>query len=114
MMEKRKNIKEKIFAVVKVGGSQELVKGGDILEIPQVFGKEVSKFKMRDILLVTTADKLKIGTPFIAGAEVTFKILAHTKGEKIEVRKFRAKSRYRRKTSCRQPITKVQVEKITT
>lgn len=108
----KKETKKKTFAVVKIGGAQEIVNEGDVLEISRVEGKEGSKFKVRDVLLVAAPDKVKIGTPFVGEAEVTFKILEHTKEKKIEVRKFRAKSRYRRKAGHRQPISKVQVEKI--
>lgn len=111
-MVKKKVAKKKKFAVIKIGGVQEMVREGDLLEIAQVEGKEGSKFKVKDILLAASGDKLKIGAPYVAGSEVTLKILEHTKGEKVEIRKFRAKSRYRRKTGHRQPVTKVQVEKV--
>lgn len=111
-MTEKKTAKEKSFAVVKIGGAQEVISEGDILKVPRVEGKEGGEFKVKDILLTASSDKVKIGTPVITGGEVTFKILEHSKGEKIEIRKFRAKSRYRRKTGHRQPITKVRVEKI--
>lgn len=109
---KRKVSKEKKFAVIKIGGSQEMVREGDLLEVPRMEGKEGGKLKAKDVLLVASSRKLKIGTPTVGGVEVTLKLLEHTKGEKVEIRKFRAKSRYRRKTGHRQPITKVQVEEI--
>lgn len=111
-MVEKKVTKDKKFAVIKIGGGQEMVREGDLLEVPRLEGKEGNKFKVKDVLMVAGSGKLKIGTPLVAGAEVTLKILEHSKGKKVEIRKFRAKSRYRRKTGHRQPITKVQVEKI--
>lgn len=111
-MVEKKVSKGKKRAVIKIGGAQEMVSDGDILEVPRVEGKEGDKFKIKDVLLVISPGRIKIGTPVISGAEVAIKILEHGKGGKIEIRKFRAKSRYRRKTGHRQPITKVQIGKI--
>jgi large subunit ribosomal protein L21 len=105
--------KEK-FAVIKIGGAQEIVREGDLLEVNRLEGKEGSKLKLKEVLLVFGGEQIKVGTPNVSGAEVTLEILGHTKGEKVEIRKFRAKSRYRRKTGHRQPITKARVEKIET
>lgn len=103
---------EEKFAVVKIGGSQQKVKEGDVLEVNRVEGKEGGKLFLKEVLLVDSSKGVKIGTPFVSGSEVTFKILEHGKGEKIEIRKFRAKSRYRRKTGHRQLLSKLRVEKI--
>lgn len=111
-MVKKETAKEKKFAVIKIGGGQEMVSEGDVLEVPRVEGKEGSTFKTKGVLLVGGLEKIKIGTPTVAGAEVILKILEHGKGKKVEIRKFRAKSRYRRKTGHRQPISKIQVERI--
>lgn len=104
--------KEEKIAVIKIGGAQELVREGDSLKLNRIGGKEGSKVRLRDTLLVASGGKLKLGAPLVSGAEVVVEILEHGKGEKIGIRKFRAKSRYRRKTGHRQPITKVRVEKI--
>lgn len=111
-MVEKKSGKKKKEAVIRIGGGQELVGEGDILKISRVEGKEGSRYKIKEVLLVLSGDKTKIGTPIVSGAEVTVKILEHGQGEKVEIRKFRAKSRYRRKTGHRQPISKLQVEKI--
>lgn len=109
---KKKAAEQEKFAVIKIGGAQEMVREGDLLEVPRMEGKEGSKLKVKDVLLVASSGELTIGTPFVAGAEITCEILEQAKGEKVEIRKFRAKSRYRRATGHRQPITKIQVEKI--
>lgn len=107
-------VKDKKFAVIKIGGAQEMVREGDLLEVNRLEGKEGSKLKLKDVLLMASEGGLKIGTPTVNGAEVTLGILEHDKGKKIEIRKFRAKSRYRRKTGHRQPVTKIKVEGIKT
>ncbi len=100
------------FAVVKLSGSQVVVREGDLLETFRLEGETGGTLEVSDVLAVSTGETLKIGTPLVPGATVSFKILEHAKGPKIEIRKFRAKSRYRRKTGHRQPVTRVRVEKI--
>jgi large subunit ribosomal protein L21 len=108
----KKAPREQKFAVVKIGGGQERVQEGDLINLPRVEGKEGGKFTCKEVLLVVSSKGVKIGTPFVKGSEVSFKILKHGKDKKIEIRKFRAKSRYRRKTGHRQPISELRVERI--
>ena len=100
------------YAVIKIGGAQQMVREGDLLEVPRVEGKEGGKLKVKDVLLTVSSGEPKIGTPLVRGAEVALQILGHDRGKKVEIRKFRAKSRYRRKTGHRQPISKLRVENI--
>ena len=57
--------------------------------------EEGSSFSMENVLLVSGNGDLKIGAPHVSGAEVTAKVLSHTKGDKVLV--FKKKSH---KASC--------------
>lgn len=111
-MVKKGTSKENRFAVIKIGGGQEVVREGDLLEVMRLEGDVGKNVVLKDVLLTADGDKLEIGAPLVAGAEVELKILEHIKGKKVVIMKFRAKSRYRRKTGHRQLITRVRVEKI--
>ena len=110
---KKKISKEGKLAVVKIGGGQRLLREGDLLKVPRMKEKEKGKFVSKEVLLISSSKGVKVGTPFVKGAEVTFTVLSHGKDKKVEIRKFRAKSRYRRKTGHRQPISELRVERIT-
>lgn len=66
-----------------------------------------------DVLLLADGDKVKVGKPVIKDAEVKIKVVEEMeKGEKIEIYKFKAKSRYRKHTGFRPQYTRILVEKI--
>ena len=52
------------------------------------------------------------GTPTVAGAKVTAKVLKNGKNKKIYVFKYKSKKNEKKKIGHRQPFTKVQIVKI--
>lgn len=85
-----------------------MVKEGQTLVVEKLDAKDATSF---DALLVG-GDAVKIGTPTVSGAKVTARILGQGKADKIIVRKYKAKVRYRRKLGHRQQFTRVRIEKI--
>lgn len=102
-----------MMAVIKTGGKQYLVEEGRWLNVEKLDLEEGKTIDF-DALLVGKADgsDVKVGTPTVAGAKVTAKVVEHGKGEKIYITKYKRKVRYRRRTGHRQPYTKIMVEKI--
>lgn len=100
------------YAVVRSGGKQYKVSIGDVLGLEYLAGEKDQKINIDEVLLYSNDDKVKIGTPNLAGMSVTAVILEHFKGDKIRVAKFKAKSRYRRVTGHRQKMTRVKIESI--
>lgn len=103
-----------MFAVIKTGGKQYIVREGDALTIEKL-EIEVGKPVEFDAMLVSDEDGLTvdIGKPTVAGAKVTGTVTEHGMGDKKIIVKFKSKSRYRRHTSHRQPYTNVSIDKIT-
>ena len=100
------------YAVIQLQGKQHRVAVGDLLTVdkmPQEVGAEV---KVTDVLLTADGEKVTVGQPLIKGASVSLKVVEQGKGEKIEVYKFKAKSRYRRHNGHRQELTNLEVTKI--
>jgi large subunit ribosomal protein L21 len=98
------------FAVIRITGKQYRV----------VEGQEILVDKMNDlkvtpeVLLIADGDKVEVGTPVLTKAKVTVKVLAELeKGEKIDIFKYKAKSRERRHVGFRAQYTRLLVEKIT-
>lgn len=67
-----------------------------------------------EVLLVgnTSPENAKIGTPFVASAKVSAKVLEHGKADKKIVFKYTNKARYKKKKGHRQPYTEVEILKI--
>lgn len=99
------------YAVIKLQGHQYKVEEGTTILVDKL--ADPKKPDPR-VLLLVDGDKVTVGKPEVKGASVTFKVLAEEeKGEKVTVLKYKAKSRYRRKTGFRPVYTKLQVSKIT-
>lgn len=98
-----------MFAIVEVAGKQYSVQVGDVLELtyaPEEIGKTIT---LEKVLLVGDEKSTKVGTPTVAGAKVEAKILSQAKGEKIEVRRYKQKVRYRKHRGFRPLLTKLEI-----
>ena len=101
-----------MYAVIATGGKQYRVAEGDVLFVEKLAGEIDEQVVFSDVLTVVEDGSVKLGTPYLAGAKVTAKVLKQGKDKKILVYKYKSKANYRRKTGHRQPYTKVSIEKI--
>ncbi len=96
------------YAVVKTGGKQYKVSVGQILEVEKLVSDGQSVV-FEEVLLVIDGDKVELGMPTVPGLKVYADVVAEVKGDKIEVFKYKSKSRYRKHTGHRQKYTQVKV-----
>lgn len=101
-----------MYAIFETGGKQYKVSEGDVLYIERLNNAVGESVSFDKVLAVLKSDALNIGTPMIEGSKVDAKILAHGKGKKIIVFKYKSKKGYSKKQGHRQPYTKIQIEKI--
>jgi large subunit ribosomal protein L21 len=96
------------YAVIKNGGHQYKVSEGQVIEVEKLEsdGKSVV---FTEVLLLVDGDKVELGMPTIAGMSVYADVISEVKGEKIEVFKYKSKSRYRKHTGHRQKYTQVKI-----
>lgn len=98
------------FAVIRIGGKQYKVSEGQEILVDKL--KDVKKVEA-EVLLISDGDKVEIGAPVLEKAKVTLKVLTDMeKGEKVEVFKYKAKSRQRRHVGFRAQYTRLLIEKI--
>lgn len=100
-----------MFAVITTGGKQYKVNEQDIIFVEKLDAEENTEVSF-DVVALSTDAGFKAGTPTIAGATVTGKVLKNGKGKKIYVLKYKSKKNEKKKIGHRQPYTKVQIEKI--
>ena len=101
------------YAIVEDGGKQYRAVIGESIEVdryPLEVGEEID---MDRVLLIADGENVKVGTPFIEGAKIQATVVAHIKGPKVVVFRYKAKERIRSKTGHRQRYTKVRVDAIT-
>jgi large subunit ribosomal protein L21 len=101
------------YAIVEDGGKQYRAVIGESIEVdryPLELGEEID---MDHVLLIADGENVKVGTPFIEGAKIEATVVAHVKGPKVVVFRYKAKERIRSKTGHRQQYTKVRIDAIT-
>jgi large subunit ribosomal protein L21 len=102
-----------MFAIVEIAGFQEKVQEGDTLQVPLLVGEKDDKITLSNVLMIVKGDDdITFGAPFVSGASVELKILAHGRGEKIRVFRMRRRKRYSKTRGHRQDFTTVEVMKI--
>ncbi len=106
------NEKKEKFAVIKISGTQLKVYEGKEYEVNKIDGNKGEKIEVTDVLLISDGAETKIGNPVVEGAKVTLEITSQKKDKKIDVYKYKAKSRYRRSIGHRALISRVLVKKI--
>lgn len=100
-----------MFAVVQTGGKQYTVTENDVLKVEKLSSAVGDKIKL-DVLLVSDGKKTVAGSPIVKTAEVVAEVLAHGKGEKIVVFKYKPKKNVRKKQGHRQPWTELKIVSI--
>lgn len=97
------------YIVAKINGSQYKLEEGQELLIDYI-GSNAPK---AEVLLAVDGDTITIGKPVIEEISLDMKVVEpEVKGEKLYIYKFKAKSRYRRRTGFRSKHTKIVVEGI--
>lgn len=101
-----------MFAVIKTGGKQYVVKEGDVLSVEKLNVEPAQKILFAEVLLVETGEKTLIGMPFVAQAAVVAEVLKNFKDEKVLVFKKKRRKQYRRTRGHRQQLTEIKIVKI--
>ncbi|GAA1795772.1 50S ribosomal protein L21 [Planosporangium flavigriseum] len=102
-----------MYAIVKTGGKQYKVAEGDVIEVEKLAGEAGDAITLPAVLLVD-GDDLVTDTAVLANVAVTGEVVAHTKGPKIRIHKFKNKTGYHKRQGHRQPLTQVKVTGIST
>jgi len=98
------------YAVIKIKGHQYKVTEGQEILVDKLGKDKVEP----EVLLVVNDDKIAVGKPVVTDAKIKIKIVKEEeKGEKIHVRKYKSKSRYRRHIGFRPKFTRLLVQTIT-
>lgn len=101
-----------MYAVIETGGKQYKVQEGDVVFVEKLEAGEGAAVIFDKVLAVSSEGRMTFGSPLVANATVSGKVLGHGKDKKIIIFKYKAKKTYRKKQGHRQPYTKVQIEKI--
>lgn len=101
-----------MFAVVQIKGKQYKISPDDVLAVDRMEGTVGETVTLKNVLLFSSESGISIGTPEISDVSVKAKILEQGKGEKISVRRYKRKVRYRKARGFRAYETKLQITSI--
>jgi large subunit ribosomal protein L21 len=99
-----------MYAIVKTGGKQYRVERGQTLLVERLAADQGASVALEPILY--RSDDTVFDTAGLKKVNVTAKILAHERGEKLRVFKFKPKRGYKRRTGHRQELTRIEVTDI--
>lgn len=107
------------MAVIKTGGKQYLVSPGDLVTIEKLGArsrtqdlKKGDSVTFDEVLMTDNGKAANVGAPLVSGAKVTATVFSVGRAPKVEVVKYKAKSRYLKRRGHRQPFIKVKIDKI--
>jgi large subunit ribosomal protein L21 len=102
-----------MIAVIKTGGKQYTVSEGDTLRVEKLAVEPGKSVSFDEVLLVLKGESdLTLGMPMVKGASVKATVVTHGRAKKVDVRKFKNKTRYFKRYGHRQPYTEVKIETI--
>ena len=99
-----------MYAIVRTGGKQYRVEKGQRLLVERMAAEQGSEVALEPLML--RSEETVLDEQGLGSVKVTAKVLAHVRGEKLRVFKFKPKRGYRRRTGHRQDLTHIEVTDI--
>jgi large subunit ribosomal protein L21 len=101
-----------MYAIVETGGKQYRATPEEDMLVEKLAAEPGQAVEFDRVALVEDDGKVTVGTPWVDGAKVMCRVLAHGKGRKVDVFFFKAKENLKRAKGHRQQYTRLRVEQI--
>lgn len=98
-----------MYAVIVSGGKQHRVEEGEVLRLEKIEAETGATISFDQVLMVANGADVKVGTPVVAGAAVTAEVVAHGRGDKVTIIKFRRRKHSMKRQGHRQWYTEVKI-----
>jgi len=98
-----------MYAVIKTGGKQYRVAVGEKLRVEKLPAEVGAELVMEQVLALGEGDSVKVGAPLVAGATVKTRVLAHGRGEKVQIFKMRRRKHFQKHQGHRQSYTEIEI-----
>jgi len=102
-----------MYAIVRTGGKQYQVAGGDKLRVEKLEGNVGDTVELDDVLMVVDGEDVQIGQPVVENARVVAEITEQGKDKKVIVFKKKKRKGYKLKKGHRQHYTALEIKEIT-
>lgn len=78
-----------MYAVFQSGGKQHRVSEGQTVRLEKLDIATGEAVEFDQILMIANGEDIKIGVPYVDGGKIKAEVVAHGRGEKIKIVKFR-------------------------
>jgi large subunit ribosomal protein L21 len=96
-----------MYAIIKTGGKQYRVQQGESLLVERLAAADGDTVQLQPLLLVDGTEV--IDGDGLANMTVEARVVAHERGPKLRIVKFKPKRGYKRRTGHRQELTRLEV-----
>ncbi|RLJ63814.1 50S ribosomal protein L21 [Sulfurisoma sediminicola] len=101
-----------MYAVIKTGGKQYRVVAGEKIKVEQIPADVGAEITLDQILMIGEGEAVKVGTPIVAGAKITARVIAHGRHPKVKIFKMRRRKHYQKHQGHRQNYTELEIGSI--
>lgn len=101
-----------MYAIVDIAGQQFKVEKDQKIYVHRIEGEEGAKVEFDQVLLIDDDGKVNVGAPVVDGALISGKIIAHLKGDKVQIFKKKRRKGYQTLNGHRQQLTELLIEDI--
>lgn len=101
-----------MYAIVDIAGQQFKVEKGKKIFVNRLEGEKGSSLNFSKVLLMDDNGSVKIGTPYVDGANVKATVVDHVKADKVLVFKKKRRKGYQKLNGHRQCLTQILIEEI--
>lgn len=98
-----------MYAVFSTGGKQYRAESGQVVRVEKLDADQGATVELDQVLMVADGDDVKVGNPVLDGGKVTAEVVAHGRGDKIHVVKFRRRKHHRKQMGHRQYYTDIKI-----
>ncbi len=101
-----------MYAIVDIAGQQFKVEKGRKIFVNRLEGDKGASLDFNKVLLTDNEGKVKIGNPYVEGANVKATIVDHLKADKVIVFKKIRRKGFQKKNGHRQCLTQILIDEI--
>jgi len=101
-----------MYAVIKSGGKQYRVETGAQVRVELLPAEVGASVSFAEVLLVGSGDAVKIGAPYVSGAQVKATVVSQGRGDKVRIFKMRRRKHFQKSQGHRQSYTELRIDDI--
>ena len=98
-----------MYAVIQSGGKQHRVKEGQVVRLEKIESETGATIDFDKVLMVADGENVNVGAPYVDGAKVSGEVVAHGRGKKVKIIKFRRRKHHMKQMGHRQWFTEVKI-----